>query len=1020
MGSDQAAFLSRGSLLKMAWTAFLCAAGLSLTIPAMAMADSARFDIAAQPLPTALKAFATQAHMQLLYQYSTVANAKGNAVNGDLEKHAALEQLLKNSGLEVIYSSDSAATIRPVHETDIRSVRGDDPGGTEPPPQPTGDSLRLAQATPGQTSSDVSVEKRKEQASKKKEKEAEQLQVVVVTGSRIPQVAKESPQDVQLYTRESIENSGQATVADFLNTLPSVSVNSTEYSGIPFGSTSVQLRGLPLGTTLVLLNGRRLETVGAQSGFDVFDLNNIPLAAVDRIEVLADGSSAIYGSDAIAGVVNILLKKNFDGFEVNTKLAHVNGSNESDSSLAWGKQWSGGSFSILGSYQARGELNASDRAITASQDFRPLGGPDNNLHACNPGNIYSVDGVTPLPGLGGATFAAVPKNFTGTPSIAEFVPTAGTLNECGYINGESILPRTRRPGVLVQANQELGASTEIFAELMYSRVQEFQQSGLYSLYGEPSLVFFTAGPKNPYNPFGTTVGISGVLTAIDQGMYLDTNFFRPLVGAKGSFANTWHWEVSALQSSDWSAQHSPFSDSSSAAITSTLTAIQNALNSSNPATALNPFVPGGLGPASLVQPFFSSSFQKFAGRDRSFDGVLRGSVFDLPSGPVQLVVGGTYGRDDLSARVIEPAATSQYFSRRTWSAFAEARVPLISSQQYPQGGDVLAVTLAGRYDDYSDFGKTTNPQFGLAWRPIESLLIRGTYATAFKAPPLINLYQPQTTTLELLPDPALNGQQENMEVVSGGNPSLQPETGRSFSSGFVYDSRLIPNLRAAVTWWKVHEGEAIGFINATTILANESLFPGLIIRNPGSNGQPGTVRELFDVYTNFGNIDVAGFDYKLNYQYRSAYGTWMPGLSATRTTHYDGALQPGLPPVDGASKAQMSGNWAPRWKGIAALGWTLGPLSANIDGRYVGHYIDYDGIRELGNFWLYDAHFRYDLGQRFSANDRWLHGMYLEVGGVNVLNKQPQYSNFSFFLGYDPQQADLQGRVIYGQLGVKF
>ena len=127
--AGRCACFSRARPLKMAWVAFVCAAGIVLTAPAMALADSARFSIPAQPLPQALKAFAAQAHMQLLYQYSAVANAKGNAVSGDLDKHAALEQLLKNSGLEVLYSSDSAATIRPIHATTLS--KGEDPGGSE-------------------------------------------------------------------------------------------------------------------------------------------------------------------------------------------------------------------------------------------------------------------------------------------------------------------------------------------------------------------------------------------------------------------------------------------------------------------------------------------------------------------------------------------------------------------------------------------------------------------------------------------------------------------------------------------------------------------------------------------------------------------------------------------------------------------------------------------------------------------------------------------------------------------------
>jgi len=198
----------------------------------------------------------------------------------------------------------------------------------------------VAQVGQGQASGAATVEKQDEQAKRK----PIQLEEVVVTGSRIPTHVNEGAQEVKIYTREKIEQSGRSTVADFLNTLPAASVSITESSiGTQpnYGVTTVQLHGLPVGTTLVLINGRRLETSGSsQAGTAAFfDLNNIPLAAVDRVEVVSEGSSAIYGSDAIAGVVNIILKRNFDGFETNLKYGGASGTDETNASLAWGRRY---------------------------------------------------------------------------------------------------------------------------------------------------------------------------------------------------------------------------------------------------------------------------------------------------------------------------------------------------------------------------------------------------------------------------------------------------------------------------------------------------------------------------------------------------------------------------------------------------------------------------------------------------------------------------------------------------------
>jgi len=167
---------------------------------------------------------------------------------------------------------------------------------------------------------------------------------------------------------------------------------------------------------------------------------------------------------------------------------------------------------------------------------------------------------------------------------------------------------------------------------------------------------------------------------------------------------------------------------------------------------------------------------------------------------------------------------------------------------------------------------------------------------------------------------------------------------------------------------------------------------------------------------------VAGFDYQMNYRYRSIYGQFTPSLSVTQTYAYGAQLVPGAPAIDGVSKAQDSSDWSPRWKGTVALGWKRGAFVANVDSRYVGHYLDYDSTtRDIGNFWLYDANLRYGLGQVIAPNEKFLKGAYLEVGGVNLFNQLPKYSDYeSNYLGYDPAEADIRGRFLYAKAGVKW
>jgi hypothetical protein len=150
-------------------------------------------------------------------------------------------------------------------------------------------------------------------------------------------------------------------------------------------------------------------------------------------------------------------------------------------------------------------------------------------------------------------------------------------------------------------------------------------------------------------------------------------------------------------------------------------------------------------------------------------------------------------------------------------------------------------------------------------------------------------------------------------------------------------------------------------------------------------------------------------------------GVLTPSINATQTDHYTVALTPNSPAIDAASKAQDNGDWAPRWKGTASLAWKLGPYSANIDGRYVSRYRDYDSTNDIGNFWLWDANVRYLIGQHLASDSSWARSSYIEFGGVNIFNPRPQYSNYFFgIIAYDEAQADIRGRFLYVQIGMKY
>jgi iron complex outermembrane receptor protein len=935
-----------------------------------------------------------------------------------------LTQLLQGTGLTYRYLNDNGVSIVQINDTPPPNTSGAGPATPSVQPLPSTDGkekevekgfldrFRLAQADQGTPSGPSPVEKQKDQASKKK---AEELEEIIVTGTRIPQTAQAGAQDVKVYTREKIEQSGQTTIADFLNTLPDVSTNIGE-SGIQTqqGITTVSLHGLPLGTTLVLLNGRRVEASGvgaAASGSDFFDLNNIPLAAVERIEVVSEGSSAIYGSDAIAGVVNIILKSGFDGIEASTKYGSASGTDESDTSIAWGKRWSDGALSVIGSYQTRGQLIGFDRAITANNDYLPFGGVDARIPECNPGEAFTLNG-SPLPGGppgNTASFAAVSANASGNPRQTGFMGTYGMLNQCSLNAYGSQLPATHRAGLLAQGNYNLSTTTELFTELLVSHVEELNVLSPPGLYGDPRIPYsqFTVSAANPYNPFGETVGVSELFPSLGSGGYpLDTVFLRALLGARGEFLSGWHWEVAAWDSQDRS--RSEVQDSPDA------TAIQNALNSTNPKVALNPFIAGLPASSQSLQSLFFTQLARYYGQEFSADGVVHGSLWELPSGSIKIAAGGEYQRDKLASDQVnvlfEPPNTRNNFYRTADAVFAEARVPIVGSHQNPQAAEILALTLAGRIDHYDDFGNKSTPQLGIEWRPWEVLLVRGTYGRTFKAPSLFELHAPQTTFVGFVFDPQIQ-QEVSTNLVSGGNSLLRPETGRSSSVGLVYSSSADTGPQLSITQWNIVLDNSVQSLPPQVLIDNPNLFPGTVIRDSA-----GVITQVNDVLQNFGETNVAGVDLQASYKIPTPVGQFTPSLGTTTTYHYTSAATPGFPATDRVSIANDDNNWAPRWKGTAALSWKLGPYSANVDGRYVGRYQDYDSTQMIGNFWLYDANLRYTIGGAHG-----LQNAYVALGGVNIFNRLPQFSNYSFgAFGYDPAESDIRGRFLYVQLGVRW
>lgn len=975
-----------------------------LLASAVARADKMDLNIPAGMAPQALEQFIQQTQLQVLFRSEVVATHATRAVQGHLEPSAALERMLAGSGLVFDFINDKTVVI------DVSHLKKTKPATP----------LRAATGSPGAAAADANTPAPASAMTFGGDFEPagrNDLDEVFVTGSRIFRRSSEAIQQVDVYNRQRIERSGTTTVAEFLNTLPQTSLASREgTAGLSFGgSTTIRLHGLPNGTTLVLINGRRTETSGAQGFYDLFDLNNIPLGAVDHIEVLPTGASALYGSDAVAGVINIILKKDYSGLEASTRYVWARGPNETDTTVGLGGSvgpWSG---SLMAMFQSRDPLLGSGRARTATSDYRGFGGDNNNSLNCNPGNVFSLDGNN-LPGLG-AAYAGIPRAFRPnpgrpSPGVADFAATAGVLNECGWNAEAGFVPATRRTGLLAQGSYLLSDSAELFTELMYTHVAQDQAQLNGILFGIAGFQYFTLGAQNPFNPFGTDVGLALELPNVPSADHLRSNFHRPLLGVRGKLGSQWSYEISARETRELTHDtyingRSYFTDDADYA------GLQSALNDANPATALNPFsISAGANPAQ----FYQNQYNTYASHTETIEGLLRGSPFKLPPGPVSLAVGAEYDHTHFSYDSQDFATFDA--TRDTSAVYAETHVPLWSAGTGRGQYEVVSVDAAVRGDHYSDFGNKVTSQFGVLAHPLRAIALHATYSEAFKAPGLAFLHLPRVSTGGSVVLDPLTGEDIAVTTSTGGNPHLQPMTGSARSIGIAYSGEQSRVLTASANLWKVDLTNSVQNFTVQQVLDDPALFPGSVTRLQGQDGQAGALTAVQSGYFNFGRISVAGIDFEIAYRFVLGPGNLSLGVQAVDTVRYLANLTPGVAAVERLGVATDDGNWSPRWKGTLSAVWSSPIVSLSVMGRYVGTYQDYDSTRTLGNFWVTDFNARVNLDATGLVPRRVAHGLFVEGGASNLFNTGLQFSNYGSGLwGFDPTQNDLRGRVFYMQLG---
>ena len=853
---------------------------------------------------------------------------------------------------------------------------------------------------------------------------------VTVTGSHIPRSDIETALPVQVITREDIERSGSTTVAELVAKVSAnvqgfndqTSVGNLDMPGL----SSVNLRGLGEGYTLVLLNGRRVANY-AFNGSAV-DVNSIPLAAVDRVEILKDGASAIYGTDAIAGVVNFILRKDYTGVEltgIGSRTQHGGGNQWQTTATAGTGDLTRDKYNlfITATYQKDDALDAAQRPF-ARTGYIPAEGVVQLSPATFPANIFNPD-LRRLFNPSYASGCAPPSSLPAT--------NARTRGDaCGFDDASfaAIIPATERLAGYGRATLQVAAQHQLFAEAAYASnrmtlsIAPTAVAPFTNAKGELIVIPYPA--SGPYYPthFAAANGISGDLELLyrtaplgNRVSQVDTSAWRAVFGADGDVAG---WSYGAALSYSRTDQSQDFK-SGYVSLQRTLDALASGL--------VNPFGASGPEGNALLAGAQSIGEYRFA-KGTTVELDLKGSkdVYALPGGPLTIAL-GLEARHEQLDNGFAPFVTSGDLvgvrfaqqsvsgSRSVQALFAEAGVPI---------GKGVEAQLAARYDHYSDFGGTTNPKVALRWQPVTSLLLRTSWGTGFRAPPLYDLYTPTSASVLLQEDPvrcpiteADRDCQDGFTGVVGGNPDLKPETSEQFNAGVVWEP--VGGLSLAVDYWKINQSHVIASLDPAIIFGEDfSRFaPTHIIRGPVEAAHPnlpGPIQSVLLTRENLGNLRTSGIDIDVRWRSRpTTIGRFSFSLNGTYLI--DWKVQPdGLTYESGVGRAEFGA--FPRWKHYASLGWDWSPWAATLAQTYQSGYEDVNKFpprispRRVSSYEVWDLQGRY-TGFR---------NVRIVLGIKNLFDRDPPFTNqpFTTQVGYDPQYADPRGRSFYANLTYAF
>ncbi|PFH10451.1 iron complex outermembrane receptor protein [Collimonas sp. PA-H2] len=863
------------------------------------------------------------------------------------------------------------------------------------------------------------------QENDKEEEAPQQMQRVEITGSSIKRLVAEGALPITVIKADDFTKLGSTTAAEVLSNISGNQTNYTTTANVGAGRTvgaAADLRGLGPNKTLVLLNGRRL----ANAAFDgsAVDLNVIPVAALDRVEILRDGASAIYGTDAIGGVINFITKRSYTGLNLSAEgiAPEQSGGAEKRFNLSGGfGDLDKDGYNIFGviDYHSQNAVKASDRRFSAPGGQNPGIGLNAGSGNSYPANYYDID-----------------ADKSGNPYAASGCRPPYAFAQDGVCRYNSqavigIVPKTEEIAVIGKGTFKLDADNTASVEYLHaqSKVKTYIAGDVFGGDGSGGSSDYVVNPNSPYYPGnGITPGSAsgGPLSlnwrSVDAGQRVGesrNSTDRLLFSLDGTLAG-WDYKTGLAYA---------MSKASEALVSGYLNS--NMVREGFLSGILNPFGPqSAAGIDYLKRAQVSGVYLDAKTQVTSLDFTASRELFQLPAGPLGFALGGEFRKEQASFNVnhalsdlVESTGSqdskSASGSRNVKALFTELNMPIVKS---------LEAQLALRYDSYSDVGSTVNPKVALRFQPAKEIMFRSSYSTGFRAPSLYELNDPNAKTYTAAPynDPLLcpggnvapggisaRDCKQQFFKMQGGNKNLQPEKSNSFTLGMVIEPH--PNFTASVDYWNIRIKDQISVIPESDIFGDPVKYADNFVRNPD-----GSLSHIIDTNVNLGNVHTSGFDLGFAWRWpKTAWGNFGLALDGTYVGQYDYQTEAGGDYLNNLA-VYSGGGVIFRWRHAATFNWSRGPWSAALQQVHTTGYRDQNSSQVAEGYRNHQvgSYTRYNVSGSYAG----FKNLTLTAGIKNLFNTDPPASNVidNFQYGYDARYGDAIGRAFFVRANYQF